>query len=518
MKGTSAKKRGSARRIACVCARSFAVSVLRSKDPELAGVPLVVLGDGMERSLAVEVSPEARVRGVRRGLRAAQVRALCPEAVVLPRDTDLLARTGAEVARALLAVSPVVDDERAAEGLFFLDVRGLARLHDGEEGILRRAVEVMAFCGHEAGAGLADHRFPAFAAALVCREPRVVERGKDRAFLAPLPLSVLPLPSEMAGSLLALGVTKVGELAALPAPEIERRFGAVGVCLHRIARGMDDGLVSSLTTGEDPGERIESGAPVHRYDELRELLRQGLEKMVARTGGRAQGFTALEVVLELDDASERGLVLRPGRPLARADLLLSLLELVMKEEREREGETWLSAPIVAVRLRGTGEAPLENAQGLLFQARAREAERFAAVLFRLRKRLGEEAVGAPGLRDDWRCEERFRMDSGPDLRALVVTEQETDRHARVVPASVTRMIRPPYLLRGGRGEKAPGTFTWGGARHVVIECRGPFRLSGRWWDGPFERDEHDLVTEEGGVFRAYHDRRDGKWYLVGVVD
>ncbi|NNE92401.1 MAG: hypothetical protein HKN23_12195, partial [Verrucomicrobiales bacterium] len=78
----------------------------------------------------------------------------------------------------------------------------------------------------------------------------------------------------------------------------------------------------------------------------------------------------------------------------------------------------------------------------------------------------------------------------------------------------------------GHGLKNPcyvrGTGPFSGA---VVECRGPWRFSGGWWDavamvstetdrGKWKREEWDVALESGGLFRLVRDRRE--WFLEGV--
>ena len=53
--------------------------------PQLQGRPVVT---GKERGIAASMSYEAKARGVRRGMRLADIRKICPEAVILPSDYE----------------------------------------------------------------------------------------------------------------------------------------------------------------------------------------------------------------------------------------------------------------------------------------------------------------------------------------------------------------------------------------------------------------------------------------------
>jgi DNA polymerase IV len=64
---------------------AFFASCEQSRRPPLQGRPVVT---GKERGIVASMSYEAKARGVRRGMRLAEIRTICPEAVILPSDYE----------------------------------------------------------------------------------------------------------------------------------------------------------------------------------------------------------------------------------------------------------------------------------------------------------------------------------------------------------------------------------------------------------------------------------------------
>jgi DNA polymerase IV len=64
---------------------AFFASCEQSRRPKLQGQPVVT---GKERGIAASMSYEAKARGVTRGMRIADIRKVCPEAVILPSDYE----------------------------------------------------------------------------------------------------------------------------------------------------------------------------------------------------------------------------------------------------------------------------------------------------------------------------------------------------------------------------------------------------------------------------------------------
>jgi DNA polymerase IV len=64
---------------------AFFASCEQSRRPKLQGRPVVT---GKERGIAASMSYEAKARGVTRGMRLADIRKICPDAVILPSDYE----------------------------------------------------------------------------------------------------------------------------------------------------------------------------------------------------------------------------------------------------------------------------------------------------------------------------------------------------------------------------------------------------------------------------------------------
>jgi hypothetical protein len=100
-----------------------------------------------------------------------------------------------------------------------------------------------------------------FAAVLAARSGLIVPTGGSVAFLAPWSVAVLARP-DLAATLQRLGVTTLGQFAALPSAHVSDRFGADAAACHRVARGesgelaglRDSAIIRRLRVarGEDP--------------------------------------------------------------------------------------------------------------------------------------------------------------------------------------------------------------------------------------------------------------------------
>ncbi len=69
---------------------------------------------------------------------------------------------------------------------------------------------------------------------------RAVDAVRERGFLQPLPVTLLPLAGEAVQRLGFLGLRTLGQYAALPPAAVWQQFGRAGKLAHRCARGEDD--------------------------------------------------------------------------------------------------------------------------------------------------------------------------------------------------------------------------------------------------------------------------------------
>ena len=188
------------------------------------------------------VTAAAEARGVRPGMRLGEALATCPELALVEQDPATVEQAWEEVLRRLEDAGFAV--EPAEAGTVFFDTRGSS---DSTAGWSRRSNGRSQRSGPswDARAGAAERRFAALAAANVARagQALIVSDDRTRTFLAPLPLTLLPLERERYEELEELGVRTIGQLAGLPGGAVAERLGPDGRRAWSLARGEQDGRV-----------------------------------------------------------------------------------------------------------------------------------------------------------------------------------------------------------------------------------------------------------------------------------
>jgi DNA polymerase IV len=278
-------------------------------DPSLAGRPVVVGGSG-RRGVVAAASYEARAYGVRSAMPAAQARRLCPQAVFVPGRYDRYSEISQQIHEIFHAYTPLVEGIALDEA--FLDVTGASGLF-GEGLAIGRRIREQLHCelGLWASVGVAGSKFVAKLASEAAK-PRasragvvpgagvvVVGPGEELAFLGPLPIEALwGVGPVTAARLRGLGVTTIGELAAVPVDSLERSLGsASGRHLYELAWARDRRPVQPNRAVQSIGH--EETYPWDRDDRVelhREVVRMA-DAVASRL--RAAGVTGRTVTLKL---------------------------------------------------------------------------------------------------------------------------------------------------------------------------------------------------------------------------
>jgi protein ImuB len=203
---------------------------LQAKPAALAPLP------GTE-PLIGSVTGAAEAKGVRPGMRLGEALATCPELELVEQDPATAEQAWEEILRRLEDAGFAV--ESAEPGTVFFESKGVERLYGGLEPALKRALAAVG-TAWDARAGAAERRFAALAAANVARpgQALIVSDDRSRSFLAPLPLTLLPLEQSRYAELEELGVRTIGQLAGLPGGAVSERLGPDGRRAWGLARGL----------------------------------------------------------------------------------------------------------------------------------------------------------------------------------------------------------------------------------------------------------------------------------------
>jgi protein ImuB len=268
--------------IACLSIPGFDLKAALRKAPSLALRPAALSPEPGGEPLIGPVTAAAEAAGVRPGMRLGEALATCPRLVLVDADPAAAEQAWEEVVRSLEDAGFAV--EPAGTGVAYFETRGVERLYGGLEPALRRALAAAG--GWDARIGAAGRRFAALAAASVARPGQllVVRDEEIGRFLAPLPLTLLPLDRQRYEELDSLGVRRLGQLAGLPGGAVAERLGPDGRRAWSLARG---GAAARVRGRRPPAELAETLAfPEAVANEL--TLRRALGALIETTLARPE--------------------------------------------------------------------------------------------------------------------------------------------------------------------------------------------------------------------------------------
>jgi protein ImuB len=525
------------------------------------GVPADAAVVVMAANRVLACSEAARREGIRRGIRRREAQSLCPQVIVVEHDPGRDARAFEPVVAAIEEV--VAGIEVIRPGACAVAARGPARYFGGEEAAAERIVEQVAqACAVECQVGIADG---VFAASIAARTGVVVEAGRVRDFLSPVPVTALEKP-DLTDLLNRLGVKTLGGFAALPASDVLTRFGFEGALAHRLASGSDHRPLAVRQppvdlaveeTYEDALDRVDVAAFAGR------VLAGQLHERLA-----AHGLACTRLGIEA--------VTGDGQELCRVWRHDGMLTAAAIAERVRwQLDGWLTgarrgamsrptAGLVRLRLVPDGVMVHVGQQPGLWGEAGDERERAHRAFSRVQGLLGPDSVVTMVLGGGRSADDQVRLVPWGDERAParaaaerpepipgVVTEPVLGLTAQPgrTPETPAETKLPPWPGRFPRPSPAivlpeplPAVVRDGDGRVVGVTARlemtaepvtlaveksapvaitgwaGPWPVDERWWapDEGRRRARFQMTTEDGRAVLV--SLTQGRWVLEAIYD
>lgn len=504
-------------RIACLIVPEFLVAVCLRANPSLANRP-VAIADGVSRREIVAHNRAAAACGVYAGMTPKQARAACLSLAVMARNEKLERDATSELLEALESCGPAVEALRP--GVYFFDATGLP---NGETHAIGTAVALASSLGFPSSGAVADDKFTAQCAALTGGGCSIVPAGGSAVFLAPLPVTLLPLWPGDAERFDMLGLRVLGQIAALATAPLAARFGERARAYAALARGQDSEPLHPHRTQTIYEDRFAFESIVTHVEPLFFALRSCVAHVAGRLAGAAQVCDKLELILILDATNSTyspvggdwkiapsvlNIPIALAEPTSSSVVMFDLARVAI-ESREQLG------PVEAIIVRAGPCAEPPPQLGLFDGARGSRGAALATTLARLRASLADdEVVTLIAQREHSRLPERMQrvMPVTSPRQFEKIATSRARRRKPVTPCAASpqaawapalRLVDPPKIMH------APSERS---------TCVGPFRLSESWWDRPVERDYYQVRDRDGALVLAFHDVREDNWYVQGIFD
>ncbi|MGH9080425.1 MAG: DNA polymerase IV, partial [Acidimicrobiales bacterium] len=278
-------------------------------DPSLAGKPVIVGGSGA-RGVVAACTYEARMYGVHSAIPSSVAKRLCPTAIFLDGRYHRYTEVSRQLNDIFESVTPLVEGISLDEA--FLDVTGARQLLGDGPAIawtIRSRVrqELKLACSVGVGRNKLMAKLASKAAKPVATRSGVapgpgvvvVPRHGELDFLHPLPVRALWGVGPVTGRRLeSLGVTCIGDIAALPAGVLEHALGpAAGAHLDALARGHDPRPVVAEQPAKSIGHEETFASDLWDPAELHRHLTRMVD--ASATGLRRSGLAARTVSVKL---------------------------------------------------------------------------------------------------------------------------------------------------------------------------------------------------------------------------
>jgi protein ImuB len=335
-----------------------------------------------------------------------------------------------------------------------------------------------------------------------CPGVTIVQPGQEAKLLASIPLDSLEMEQNICETLRRWGIETLGGVAALPEIGLTERFGEAGAGLRRLALGQSDEILAVHSEIPRYVIRDEIENAIEQLEPLLFIVSSHLHDLVHKLQSNGDAAGGVELTLELDRRPK--FTRRIELPVATRDPLVLLKQLQLSLEANPPG-----AAICVVQTAVLPTNPRALQRGL-FQSAAPEPDKLQTLLARLTALAGKEKVGSPEIVNTHRPDTYI-------LRACAFAPSDPCDSKAAIWRVAFRHFRPPLNVHVVVEAHAPARIRSEVASGSVLRAAGPWRTSGGMWTHVlWNRDEWDVVLEDGGVYRIY--RSNDRWFLCGSYD
>jgi DNA polymerase IV len=370
--------------IAHVDCDAFYATIEKRDDPSLAAEPLIV--GGGKRGVVATCCYIARTYGVKSAMPMFEALRLCPQAKVVRPNMEKYATAGREVRRMMLALTPLVEPLSIDEA--FLDLSGTMRIHgmSPAKTLARFAADVEKNLKITVSIGLSCNKFLAKVASDLDK-PRgfaVLGASEAPAFLAPRPIGFIYGVGKVSAARYARdGLHRIADLQRLSETELMRRYGEEGRRLARLARGLDERIVSAERETKSVSSETTFERDISDFRSLERILWTLAEEVSARLKSKELAGATVTLKLKTADFKIRTRARSLESPTQLARRIFAAARGLL--EHETDGTRY--------RLLGVGASALDSTDRAdpadLVDGRAAQAEH---AVDSVRARFGDGAV------------------------------------------------------------------------------------------------------------------------------
>jgi protein ImuB len=451
----------------------------------------------------IELNHAAEEAGILPGMSTSQAMARTSELVLYKRSPANEQHLQNTLLQLVYRYSPLI--ENSAPGICTLDLKGKRTRH--HQPGLRELLAQLRSIGLKAQAGIGSNPELALQAARIA-DP-ILEISEDGHLLQSLTLESLTPSPYLLDILKSWGIRTLGAFTRLPREEIGQRLGLEALSLWDRAAGRSTKLLQLVHPPETFEESIDFEQRLETLEPLHFILRRFLECLSLRIASIYLLIAELRLMLTLEDGEKIVRLLQIPAPTRDVETLFGIAAQYLETLQT-------TAPVISFRLEVMPSRPA-GYQFDLFQGGLKDPNRFFQTLARLAALVGHEKVGIPQRMDTHRPDSLQML-----MPELGWSQKSLKKRGRPKTGPGLRRYRPGMTARVELSDGKPVLLQSSLISGRILEARGPWKLSGNWWDRTrWEIQEWDIALDNGGLYRIAQktaDFNEGRRRTMGVHD
>lgn len=384
------------RRILHIDLDAFFCAVEEKRDPSLSGKPFAVGGSPDARGVVASCSYPARRFGVHSAMPMFRAVQICPDLIIVRGHYQDYRDASYQVMDILKQRTPKIEQISIDEA--FLDISQLPENSESIAADLQS--QIKSELGLPCSIGIAANMLVAKMATnfgkyqtrdsdLPPNAIHIVPNGKEKAFLAPLPVYALwGVGPKTAARLAELGIELIGDLASVPQGQLIDQFGKLGYVLAQRAQGIDERPITTKHTAKSISQERTFAKDVRDKDLLLGTIKKLSYHVSQRLIKKHVQATTIKIKLRWPDFTTITRQTTLSQPTNEEERIFSAAKnLFLKEWKLGQ----------AIRLLGVGVTGLAPEQLYLWDYQYSKSDlesdkKLNSAIILLREKFGEDAL------------------------------------------------------------------------------------------------------------------------------
>ena len=384
------------RRILHIDLDAFYCAVEEQRDPALKGKPFAVGGQPDQRGVVASCSYAARKYGVRSAMPMAQAVKTCPGLMIVRGHYRDYSQASRKVMGHLRELTEQVEQISIDEA--FLDITEL--IDESQIVATRLQSHILSEFNLPCSIGIASNKlvakmatdFGKVSSGYTDSPPnaiQIVPPGKEKEFLAPLPVDALwGVGPKTAERLIEMNINTIGDLCLVSEDVMIKRFGKWGYAISQRARGIDDRPISIQHTAKSVSQETTFAKDVVDEETLLKTIQRLSNHVSRRLAKKHRQATTVKIKLRWSDFTTITRQVTLSQPTNKEDVIYIAAENLFQN-------SWKSGK--PVRLIGVGTSGLAPEQLNLWDHQTTTADidtekRLTSVIDDLREKFGDRIL------------------------------------------------------------------------------------------------------------------------------